>query len=65
MRPFKSLLLRNLQNVAQNVAPMVKEVSKKARKHLIRAVSSAGRAPGLHPGGRQFETVTAHHSAPR
>ncbi len=25
------------------------------------AVSSAGRAPGLHPGGRQFETVTAHH----
>jgi hypothetical protein len=29
------------------------------------AVSSAGRAPGLHPGGRQFETVTAHHPASR
>ena len=28
------------------------------------AVSSAGRAPGLHPGGRQFETVTAHHASP-
>jgi hypothetical protein len=24
------------------------------------AVSSAGRAPGLHPGGRQFDPVTAH-----
>ena len=26
-----------------------------------RAVSSAGRAPRLHRGGRRFETVTAHH----
>ena len=26
------------------------------------AVSSVGRAPGLHPGGRQFEPVTAHHT---
>src|SRR5262249_11805542 len=25
-----------------------------------RAVSSAGRAPGLHPGGRRFDPVTAH-----
>ena len=24
------------------------------------AVSSAGRAPGLHPGGRRFDPVTAH-----
>jgi hypothetical protein len=26
-----------------------------------RAVSSVGRAPGLHPGGRWFEPGTAHH----
>jgi hypothetical protein len=32
-------------------------------KNKVGAVSSAGRAPGLHPGGRQFETVTAHHPA--
>ena len=32
-------------------------------KILTGAVSSAGRAPGLHPGGRQFETVTAHQQA--
>src|SRR4029079_7533952 len=34
-------------------------------KNKAWAVSSAGRAPGLHPGGRQFETVTAHHPASR
>ena len=28
---------------------------------LPRAVSSAGRATGLHPVGRRFEPVTAHH----
>ena len=28
-----------------------------------RAVSSAGRASGLHPEGRRFEPVTAHHFA--
>ena len=28
-----------------------------------RAVSSAGRAPGLHPGGRRFDPVTAHSPA--
>ena len=26
-----------------------------------RAVSSAGRAPRLHRGGRRFDPVTAHH----
>ena len=26
------------------------------------AVSSVGRAPGLHPGGRRFEPVTAHRT---
>ena len=27
----------------------------------VRAVSSAGRATGLHPVGRGFEPLTAHH----
>ena len=27
-----------------------------------RAVSSAGRALGLHPRGRRFDPVTAHHA---
>ena len=29
---------------------------------FLRAVSSAGRAPRLHRGGRRFETVTAHQT---
>ena len=28
---------------------------------VIRARSSAGRAPGLHPGGRRFEPGRVHH----
>ena len=28
---------------------------------LIGAVSSVGRASGLHPEGREFEPLTAHH----
>ena len=28
---------------------------------FFRAVSSVGRATGLHPVGRRFEPVTAHH----
>ena len=27
----------------------------------MRAVSSVGRASGLHPEGREFEPLTAHH----
>mgnify|MGYP000025750151 FL=1 len=33
--------------------------------HTDRAVSSVGRASRLHREGRQFETVTAHHSPNR
>ena len=32
----------------------------RALRKRVRAVSSDGRAPGLHPGGRRFEPVTAH-----
>src|SRR6185312_14560902 len=46
-----------------------RDYSKVLKHNLLKnkawAVSSAGRAPGLHPGGRQFETVTAHHPASR
>jgi hypothetical protein len=31
---------------------------------LTRAVSSVGRAPRLHRGGREFEPLTAHHKKP-
>src|SRR5262245_53809431 len=43
-------------------AQIVKMKLIRCRYTKVRAVSSAGRAPGLHPGGRQFEPVTAHHS---
>jgi hypothetical protein len=31
---------------------------------MFRAVSSAGRAPALHAGGRRFKSCTAHHATP-
>jgi hypothetical protein len=39
------------------------DVSGGCTLRLIRAVSSAGRAPALQAGGRRFDPVTAHHKA--
>ena len=39
--------------------------SESPRLVLLRARSSAGRAPGLHPGGRRFEPGRVHHDLKR
>ncbi len=53
-------LLRHVKHPRKRAPRRPKLVSKPEG-----AVSTAGRAPGLHPGGRGFEPLTAHRIASR
>ena len=55
--------LSRTTSTADPAPPRSRAARRPASVSGTRAVSSAGRAPGLHPGGRRFDPVTAHSPA--
>ena len=58
LKPFYAPIAQLVKYLISNQ----KSVGSNPTRGSICGVSSAGRASGLHPGGRRFEPVTPHHS---